>query len=107
MSINELNKIIEDNFTNPVYVSEMCYPEVEEMYLLSPAKIDKYAVAKFYQKYDYQGVRNVLDLIEDMDNFKNKLFYSEDKKIYVTPSQYEYLKLLGWNVSRLGISVNK
>lgn len=102
MTISELNDIIYENYgDDSVYVSKDVYPEVEELYLMSPAIFDKRAVADFYQKFDYVGVRNALAIASNMTDFKNKVFDSifvsdTNVKVTLTPSQKYYLKQLGW-----------
>lgn len=101
MDIKELNKIIENKYgENAVFVHPDVYPEVEELYLISPVSFSKEEVADFYQKYDYQGIRNALDIARDIDNFKNRIVY-EDNIIEITPSQKAYLEAIGWAVNKL------
>lgn len=98
MSNTELNKIIEDKYgENGVYVHPDIYPEVEELYLLAPVAVTKEKIADFYQKYDYQGVRNALDIARNLQQFTHDLVY--DTKVFeLTPSQKAYVALCGINV---------
>lgn len=99
MSNTELNKIIEDKYgENGVYVHPDVYPEVEELYLLAPAAVTKEKIADFYQKYDYQGVRNALDIARNMKQFTHDLVY-DTKTHKLTPSQKVYIALCGVNVN--------
>jgi hypothetical protein len=100
----ELNMIIEIENKNPVLVSELAYPEVEELYL-SCDWITKSEIGRFYQKYDYQGVRNALELANNIEIFKKQMIDNVTQEVYtdVSPSQYEYLTMLRWNVDRLNI----
>lgn len=101
MTNNEINKVISGLYgDNGVHIHPDVYPEVEELYLLSPAKFDKQAVAKFYQKFDYQGVRNALDIARNLKEFGDRVIYS-DEKIDLTPSQKAWLEAIGWNVKML------
>lgn len=98
MSNTELNKIIEDKYgENGVYVHPDVYPEVEELYLLAPAAVTKEKIADFYQKYDYQGVRNALDIARNMKQFTHDLVY-DTKTHKLTPSQKAYIALCGVDV---------
>lgn len=106
MTISELNKIIEDNFgENAVFVADNIYPEAEELYLISPVVFDKQALAKFYQKYDYAGIRNALELARNMDKFKaammDAMVNDNTPPIELTPSQVAYLEAIDWNVSKM------
>ena len=97
MTNYELNRIIEDKYGElGVLVHPDVYPEVEELYLLAPAKVNKENIADFYQKYDYQGVRNALDIIRKLKQFEHDLVYT-DKVFSLTPSQKEILNLCGIN----------
>ena len=105
MTIQELNKIIEEQFgENAVYVADNIYPEAEELYLISPATFDKAKLAAFYQKYDYAGIRNALDLARNMDGFKANMMEAACNDnippIELTPSQIAYLEALDWNIPK-------
>lgn len=105
----ELNEIIEREHKHPIFVSELVYGEVEEMYMKSYYDVGKgltkSQIGSFYQKFDYQGVRNALDIIKHYDEFKNEVIDNMvfGKKTMVAPSQMEYLKLIGWNVDKLNL----
>lgn len=102
MYLQELNRIIEQEHKYPVYVSELVYPEVEEMYLNSPRLVTKSQIGAFYQKYDYQGVRNALEIINNYKEFNKEVIDNEIDGLptYISPSQFEYLKMIGWLVHK-------
>jgi len=105
----ELNAIIEREHKYPVFVSELVYNEVEEMYMKSYYDVgkglEKSQIGSFYQKFDYQGVRNALDIINHYDEFKNEVVDNVvyGKRTLVAHSQLEYLKLIGWQVAKLNL----
>jgi hypothetical protein len=104
MSKNELNEIIYENIKYPVPVSDTCYPEVEELYLKS--KLDKIQIAEFWNEYDYQGVRNALELLNNLREFKDEMIdrHLEGKTIACSPSQIAIAKLMGWQVDKLNLA---
>lgn len=106
MTLSELNKIIENDFgENAVLVADNIYPEAEELYLISPVEFDKAKLAAFYQKYDYAGIRNALELARNIEKFKADMMdaISSDNitPVELTPSQVAYLEAIGWNVSKM------
>lgn len=106
MTLSELNKIIENDFgENAVLVADNIYPEAEELYLISPVEFDKAKLAAFYQKYDYAGIRNALELARNIEKFKADMMdaISSDNitPVELTPSQIAYLEVIGWNVSKM------
>lgn len=102
MMLAELNKIIDEKYGDMgVHVHPSVWPEVEKLYLSPEAdKITKEQIADFYQKYDYQGVRNALDVTEHLDDIQRKMIYG-DGDVILTPSQVEWLKMLGWQMDKL------
>lgn len=102
MYLQELNRIIEQEHKYPVYVSDLVYPEVEEMYLNSPKLLTKSQIGAFYQKYDYQGVRNALEIINNYEEFHKEVIDNEIDALptYISPSQFEYLQMIGWLVRK-------
>lgn len=68
-------------------------------------RLTKSQIGSFYQKFDYQGVRDVLDIINHYGEFKNEVVNNVvlGKKTMVAPSQMEYLKLIDWNVDKLNL----
>ena len=107
MSREELNAIIESEHKYPVTVSELVYPEVEEMYLKAE-KLTKSQIGSFYQKHDYQGVRNALEVLNNMNTFKTLVVDNVVMGVttHVSPSQYDLLSLLGWNVDKLNLKAD-
>jgi len=111
MDMHELNDIIYREYKYPVPVSSLCYPEVEELYTESyygaPQRgIEKADLAAFWVQFDYQGIRNALDIARHYDAFKDKVVSNHvifGKKTEASPSQLAYLKLLGWNVDKLSL----
>ena len=103
MTLQEINKIIDEKYGEKgIHIYHDVYPEVEELYLDSPAKFDKYAVADFYQKYDYMGIRNALDIARNLPKLEHQVVYSDVNSIpSLTPSQAAYLKAIGWQVDKL------
>lgn len=106
MTLSELNKIIENDFgENAVLVADNIYPEAEELYLISPVEFDKAKLAAFYQKYDYAGIRNALELARNIEKFKADMMdaISSDNitPVELTPSQIAYLEAIGWNVPKM------
>jgi hypothetical protein len=107
MNKQELNEIIKNEFLYPVYVSDLVYPEVEMFYLSSP-KITKYDVAEFYQSFDYQGIRNALIINSNMIIFKFEMLNNiiDGKPTQISPSQKEFLDLLGWQVDKMNFELS-
>jgi hypothetical protein len=105
----ELNEIIDREHEYPIHVSPITYPEVEEMYMKSYYDIghglEKSQIGSFYQKHDYQGVRNALEIINHFSEFKDEVVTGvvEGKGTRVAPSQLEYLEMIGWNVKKLNL----
>lgn len=101
MSNFEINKIIENKYgVLGVHVHPDIYPEFEELYLALPASVTKEVMADFYQKFDYQGVRNGLDILENKDKYLNAVMMGKDAP-NLTPSQVEVLRMYGWKTERI------
>ena len=102
----ELNKLIGEEHKYPVYVGELEYNEVEEMYL--DTELTKSQIGTFYQKWDYQGIRNALTLIHGMKKFKLQVIDNiiVGKQTHISTSQKDVLELMGWNISKLNIIAN-
>lgn len=102
MMLAELNKIITDKYGDMgVHVHQSVWPEVEKLYKSPEAdKVTKEQMADFYQKYDYQGIRNALDITERLDEIRHMMIYTDEKPV-LTPSQVEWLTMLGWNMDKL------
>lgn len=106
MTLQEINNIIIDEYGDKgVLIADDIYPEAEELYLLSPVEFDKRALADFYQKFDYAGIRNALDLARDLEGWKSRMLtasYDDNvAPVELTPSQFNYLDKIGWNTSKL------
>lgn len=105
MMRSELNNIIESEHKNPVIVSTLVYDEVEDMYL-KVKRMTKSEIGAFYQKYDYQGVRNALQILDNMEAFKAEVVDNVVMGNFteVAPSQFALLEYLGWNVKKLNLT---
>lgn len=108
MDISELNKIIEREHQHPVPVSQLVYPEVEELYLNSPKLISKSDIGTFYQDYDYVGIRNALEIMNNYQEFKSEVMDHnlEGIPMHISPSQEAYLKLIGWATDRFNFNLD-
>ena len=117
MDRRELNRIIKENHKNAVPVSELCFPDVEELYVDSQYGIvgikefggglEKADLAAFWVRFDYQGIRNALEILRNSELFKDSILKNliNGRKTRVSPSQLTYLRLLTWDVERLSIDI--
>ena len=97
MDLRELNRIMDEKFgaENAIHVSNIVYPDVEELYNEAPANFDKVELAEFYQQFDYVGITNALEIVRNFKEFTVELVTSvlSDIDMHISPSQMEFLKL--------------
>lgn len=97
MTLKELNNYLDKKYgaENAIHVSEIVYPDVEELYNLSSVAFDKWQLADFYQEFDYIGIINALEIMRNFDEFKKEIIESviTDKEIYISPSQLKFINL--------------
>jgi len=105
MDIRELNNLIDDMRNDGMKVTNVSkdiYPEVEELYMKT--NMTKIMLAEFYAKFDYIGVRNALEIINNITEFKNDVFdtvFCHRKNILVSPSQKSVLDTLNIDFEEL------
>jgi len=108
MTRNELNQIINETYKDmAIEVSQDVYPEVEELYLLTD-NFSKLDIASFWIVFDYQGIRNALEIARNYDEFKTETIY--DKQISgnkISSSQYTYLEMIGWVVTEFKFEITE